>query len=95
MKPTLPLQPRPIDLLVLHESGPEGPSTRIARLWAKGDAARCRLCPKHLCRVSPHGMCMVKVPCNVPDHLAALFPLLSGIGEPDAGAGVYNLRDGS
>lgn len=71
---TLPIQPVPTDVCVLHEFEAGKHSTRIARVWSPGDAARCQLCPAGMCGVSDKGLCLVKIPGYVPDNLAACIP---------------------
>lgn len=65
-----PTQPYPS--LVIYAPVKQGPfhTTAIARTWANGDEARCRLCSE--CNVTG-GQCLVNVPWHVPRESAALF----------------------
>lgn len=72
-------QPIPLETMVLQRDG----GTYIARSWEdRDDAAKnCRLCPKSVCRVSPLGLCLVRIEGFVPTALAPLRPMTSpGLG---------------
>jgi hypothetical protein len=66
-------QPRPIGVLLCVLPCGTTQSTAIARAWAPGDPARCRLCPS--CSVDANNVCLVVAPGRVPDSDAALFAL--------------------
>ncbi|AGA28736.1 hypothetical protein [Singulisphaera acidiphila] len=66
-------QPRPVQWFVASHA-PLWPTTAIARVWANGDEARCRLCPGRECMAS-HGVCLVLISKAVPAEDAGLFKL--------------------
>lgn len=70
----LPLQPRPIGLIVLYM--PESDRTLITRNFRLGDPPRCRLCP--VCTANPCATCTVVAPGCVPPGLAAFYRFTSG-----------------
>jgi hypothetical protein len=67
---TIPIftQPTPTTTIVSRKRG----MTSIARLWADGDEAKCRLCPS--CRAAD-GMCLVTTTRPVADDDAELFAM--------------------
>jgi hypothetical protein len=67
-----PLQPRPIQTLVVCMDVGGGTVTGIARVWKKGDPARCRLCPE--CAAADD-VCMLMVNKPVAEADAPLFSL--------------------
>ena len=79
------IQPMPIDLAVAYTTVGNVTVTAIERHWLPGEAARCQLCPRHLCTVGARNSCLVQVPRYVSYAAAALAPLvLPGQGLPSA-----------
>jgi hypothetical protein len=74
---TVPIQPYPIDWDVIRFYR-AGQISTVAREWAPGDAARCRLCAR--CKVRPNNRCLVTVGRDVSAEEA---PLLSTVGLRD------------
>src|SRR4051812_16206478 len=72
-----PDQPAP---LACHVSALDG-VTAIARTWAPGDTARCRLCPA--C-TAHRGLCVIQVEGPVADAAAPLFARRGPPGDLDA-----------
>jgi hypothetical protein len=71
--PAFSMQPEPLTTVVIHSTHVEGQSTTIARIFAPGEANRCRLCRE--CHINPHGLCMIAVPAHIPDEETRLFSL--------------------
>ena len=68
---TLPLRPRPVGLIVIHQ--PEFDQTIITRNWLEGDPARCHLCPRARCGANGCNTCTVVAPGLVDGESARFY----------------------
>jgi hypothetical protein len=68
------VQPIPASLLIAHIPDGSGRHwTAITRIWRKGEARHCRLCPRDKCMVRPdEGVCLVVGPQFVPESECAM-----------------------
>lgn len=67
----LAFQPRPVQFFAGAMPFRGGHVTAITRVWAEGDAARCRLCAR--CTASDEGVCQIQVNFKVDAADAAMF----------------------
>jgi hypothetical protein len=69
VRPTIPLQPRPIFLRLGRRDG----VMAINRGWHPRDRGRCRLCPPELCNLDEMDRCLVMAPGHLADSATPLF----------------------
>ncbi|WP_165251265.1 hypothetical protein [Paludisphaera soli] len=86
--------PRPKFTRVATLAGPDGePLSFITRIWRKGAARRCTLCPTcNRQSLAIFSMCVVVTPGFVDDEEAAMHAFQSGDSQPETHVEIRELN---